>query len=385
MLSQIISSENRAFIAFDLTQIDSVSAISFSVTALERISLAGFGIEAIMQHGLITLNRQLLTSIVAQTVGTTVTIYFHTVTRSELTDTQQHVLSTYDSVYAVQIMAGTYTVTNFNGVLTVVVSYAGQLPVGVWRLFGNGRLEEIPSTHNATRLTVSFTPSSSSLFVVGIDHNAVQIEPIEPEIIPPPPDILIVENPFSDVSSEHWFYDDVLFVFSRYIMGATGIDHNITGANNMLFSPNAALTRGMIVTILHRMEGTPISTAANPFADVAANTWYFDAVVWAAAAGIVTGVAEGRFDPGANITRQDLAVIFVRYARYTNTNLLPINSFSAFSDQSAISAYAIPSVRQAVQSGIMGGTADNRFAPHDNATRAQTAAMIHRFMSLGSR
>jgi len=382
ILAQIISSETGTLITFDLVRIDDVSSIVLPRAALERISLANFGVEIVMQHGLIALNRQALASVVAQGTGTTVTIYLHPVARTELSETQQHVLSTCDSVYFAQILAGIYTVTSFDGVLTIMVPYSGEIPVGVWRLFSDGRLEDVPSIHDAARLTVSFMPSSPSLFVVGIDHNAVQIPTIPPIPIHPPetlpllpPDISVILNPFVDVQVDHWFYESVLFVYAHGIMGSTGIDP-------MTFSPNANLTRGMIVTILHRLEGAPSSTASNPFSDVSENAWYTDAVIWAADAGIVRGVAEGRFDPSANITRQDLAVIFIRYARYTGTSLLPVTLYNNFEDQAAIAAYAVPAVRQAVEAGIMGGTVGNLFAPQDNATRAQTAAMLHRFIGL---
>jgi len=388
-LSQMIESETGSLITFDFVKIDNISAIVFPLTVIERISMANLGIEIIMQHGLISLNRQVLASLSAQGTGTTVTIYFHEMERSALSETQQHVLSTYDLVYFVQILVGTYNVTSFGGTMTVMVPYSGETPVGVWRLFGDGRLEDVPSVHDRTRMTVSFMLNRLSLFVVGVDHHAAQPQPmppilaLPPEIIPPDPiDIPMLSNPFADVSSSDWFYDDVLFVFSRGIMGEVGNQPDTIEQNNLIFSPNTSLTRSMIVTILHRLEGAPLSPAINPFIDVADDAWYSGAVVWAADAGIITGVGDGRFAPSANITRQDLAVLFVRYARYSSTTLLPMSVYIPFADQSSISAYAVTAVRQTVEAGIMGGTTGNRFAPHDTATRAQAAAMIHRLVTL---
>ena len=159
-----------------------------------------------------------------------------------------------------------------------------------------------------------------------------------------------------------------------------------TSTSPMLFSPNANLSRAMIVTILHRREGTPApSGAANPFSDVRAGQWFTDAVLWAAQNGIVSG-SGGRFNPNDNVTRQDLAVILMNYADFRNLTLPVSNPNVVFSDQNQIADYARGAVRRCAEAGIIGGRQGSGgsllFAPRGNATRAEAAAMLHRFLTL---
>jgi len=191
----------------------------------------------------------------------------------------------------------------------------------------------------------------------------------QPPSQPPPP----VAIPFVDVNSNQWFYEHVVFVFSNNLMGPTA-------TSPMVFSPNANLSRAMIVTILHRREGTPTPhNTTNPFIDVPYGQWFTEAIIWAEENGIVTGFG-GRFNPNANISRQDLAVILMRYADFADATLPNVADYRAFIDQAQIQAYAVPAVRQAVEAGIITGRAGNLFAPLDNSTRAEAAAMLHRFI-----
>lgn len=179
-------------------------------------------------------------------------------------------------------------------------------------------------------------------------------------------------NPFKDVASDAWYYGDVAYVFQNGLMFGTATD---------LFSPDAPLTRGMVVTILYRHAGEEnVANLANPFSDVAADTWYADAVKWAAENGIVTGVGGGLFAPNANITRQDMAAILARYLEYMDLSIPVTQEYVLFADEAAISDYAKNAIQLLHKLGIINGVGNNTIDPKGTATRAQAAAMLHRFI-----
>ena len=179
------------------------------------------------------------------------------------------------------------------------------------------------------------------------------------------------ELPFTDVRGDDWFYDDVAYVYENGLMN---------GTSETTFSPYISTTRGMIVTILYRMEGRPAVFEACPFTDVKAGAYYERAIVWAAENGIVKGYGNGCFGPDDQITREQMAAILYRYAKNRgldvsvgeNTNIL------SYDDALDISEYAVPAMQWACGAQIIHG-ADGRLTPGAKATRAQVAAILHRF------
>jgi len=183
-----------------------------------------------------------------------------------------------------------------------------------------------------------------------------------------------IDNPYGDVRNSDWYYNAVLFAYSHGLM-------NGASAAPMMFSPNAAATRSMTVTVLYRMAGSPdVSDLDNPFGDVEDGTWYTDAVKWAAANGIVSGVGGGLYDPNAPITRQDLAVILARYADLLGISLPSARSNSEFIDDADIANYAKEAIERFFRAGIIGGYPDGGMKPQGEATRAEVAAMMMRFL-----
>jgi len=149
----------------------------------------------------------------------------------------------------------------------------------------------------------------------------------------------------------------------------------------MLFSPNMTLTRGMVVTVLYRLEGSPeVKELSNPFNDVVENKWYSNAVKWAAANGIINGYGNGKFGPEDNITRQDLAVIISRYADMAKKSLSETKSYQNFKDDADIANYAKEAIEKLFHAKIINGKPDNIFDPKGEATRAEFAAMLQRFL-----
>lgn len=177
--------------------------------------------------------------------------------------------------------------------------------------------------------------------------------------------------PFADVPSGSWYYDDVAYVYDTGLM---------TGLTATTFGPNLSTTRGMIVTILWRMENEPAAKHGCPFADVRRGSYYEQAIAWASENGIVTGFDASTFAPDRAITREQLAAILFRFAAYRGMDAVTLReTLSSFQDQAAISVYAVSALNWAVGEGLMQGTGD-KLEPTGNATRAQVAAMLRRFI-----
>jgi hypothetical protein len=177
-------------------------------------------------------------------------------------------------------------------------------------------------------------------------------------------------SPFLDVKDGDWFLGDVEYVYKNGL---------IKGTEPNLFSPDDNLTRAMLVTILYRQEGSPEVSGSAPFSDAVNGEYYADAVKWAAANGIAFG-SDGKFNPNEPITRQDLATILSRYAAYAKISIQAMRNSSEFADASSISDYAKSAVESLYRAGVISGKENNLFGPSNSATRAETAAMIHRLL-----
>ena len=143
------------------------------------------------------------------------------------------------------------------------------------------------------------------------------------------------------------------------------------------FAPEATTTRAMIVSILARLENVTSAEAAG-FADVDDNDWYATAVNWAAANGIVSGISDDTFAPNDPITREQLAAMLMKYAQYKGMDVSARADLSGYSD--APSAWAEDVVSWAVAEGLLAGVTDDQLQPQGQATRAQVAAILERFL-----
>lgn len=178
------------------------------------------------------------------------------------------------------------------------------------------------------------------------------------------------KNPFSDVKESDWFYDGIRFTFENELM--SGVDAGI-------FSPNSTLTRAMLVTILYRLEGSPKSITYG-FSDVARNTWYTKSVDWAASLGIVNGIGNNMFAPESPVTREQITVIFYNYTKYKEMDLNATRNLNSYEDAEQISPWAATAFEWAVASELVGGRNDGKLDPTGNATRAETAIIIKRYV-----
>ena len=288
-----------------------------------------------------------------------------------------------------------------------VVCTAGETPVETWSITyvtdGGTINGEYPTTYTKGTVTVLptnvtkpgytflgwFTAYSGGVLVKQIGATETGEKTFyarwQKNVLPPPPitpgtpsapvtparPAAPVGLPFADVSGSDWFYNDVRYVYEKGIMDGTGADR---------FSPNAPLTRAMIVTILYRMAGSPSVSGSSDFTDVAAGKWFAKAVAWAAANGIVNGYGSGLFGPNDPVTREQLAAILYRYAVYGGMTAVTLEeNLGSFADTAQLSAYAIQAMNWAVGQGLINGSGSN-LVPKAQATRAQVAAIIHRYL-----
>lgn len=214
--------------------------------------------------------------------------------------------------------------------------------------------------------TYSFTMPASP---VTIDASFVEDAGEEPN----PPEPSDHENcpsePYTDVDTSLWYHEGIDYVIENGIMN--GISEN-------QFAPDMTTTRAMIVTILHRLDGAQEVDTASTFKDVEANSWYEAAVNWAAANDIVKGYDEDTFGPNDVITREQMAAILFRYAKYNGMENLRFADLSGFTDSAQVSEYAGDAMAWAVEEGLIKGMTDTTLEPQGSATRAQAATLIMR-------
>lgn len=186
-----------------------------------------------------------------------------------------------------------------------------------------------------------------------------------------------VKNPFADVNAGDWFYRDVLFSYEKGLM---------SGMDTAVFAPYANTTRAQIAVIFYRMEGSPAVEGENSFTDVVRDSgtaWFYDAVTWAQQNGIMGGYDNSSFAPNDPITREQLAAIFYRYAQYKGYDTTQGGmAIREFGDYESISDYAMGAMAWAVNTGLVKGDS-NLLYPNGTATRAEIAAMLHRFVENG--
>lgn len=178
--------------------------------------------------------------------------------------------------------------------------------------------------------------------------------------------------PFTDVSSSAWYRGAVSYVYNKKI---------ILGTNDYTFAPDAKLTRGMLVSILWRMEGSPKVASTNSFSDVKnTSMYYYYAVNWATSNKIVSGYSNGKFGPNDNITREQLAVMLSNYCRYKGKYKATSTDLTTYSDGAKVSSFAETAMKWAVGNQVVTGS-NNKLNPQGNASRAEAASMLYKYCS----
>lgn len=241
-------------------------------------------------------------------------------------------------VFSLTVSSGNEIIKNFGGEVTVTLPYElkeGENPqnVTVWHLASDGTMTEIPCTYNPVTKRVTFIVTHFSFYVVGVSDT-------EPWV-----------NPFSDVVESDWFYDAVEFVNRNGLF---------SGTNTVTFSPNSHMTRAMIWTVLGRLDGQSLS----------GSSVYDDARSWAMSAGITDGS-----NPSGSVTREQMATILWRYAGSPKAG----GDLSRFSDAGSVASYAIDAMVWMAENDIITGE-NGALMPQNNATRAQVAAILQRYI-----
>ncbi|MBQ5683004.1 MAG: S-layer homology domain-containing protein, partial [Peptococcaceae bacterium] len=180
------------------------------------------------------------------------------------------------------------------------------------------------------------------------------------------------ELPFADIEN-HWAGNSIRFVYENGLM---------RGVSDTDFAPDATFSRAMLVAVLHRMAGEPAANGAYPFADVRDTAWYANPVAWAYQNKLAGGMTETQYAPNAPITREQLAVMLMRFAQYMDYDTADTIRLVHYKDAGSISGYAEGAVKWAVANGILKGRNLNELAPQGTATRAEVAVMLERFVNL---
>lgn len=271
-------------------------------------------------------------------------------------------------------VAGFKAVAGANNSYTVTVPYGTVVKTGSFVIVTRhprAAVSALTNTRNIWSFTVTAEDGVTTAVYTVTVNTAALPEPITPGVDnKKPASKPEVKLPFTDVSTSDWFYDDVAFVYENGLF---------SGTDSRSFSPNASMTRAMLVTVLYRLEGEPTVTGRSSFTDVRSGAYYEKSVIWAAANGIVTGTDSTSFSPDAKVTREQLAAILYRYAQYRKLDTDVSAKLNSFTDADSVSAYASEALGWAVSEGLING-ASGKLMPKGDATRAQVAAILHRFV-----
>ena len=228
------------------------------------------------------------------------------------------------------------------------------------------KLEKLTVTDNSGK-SISTTKKSDTVYTFVMPASQVKVSV---SYVKDDADVVKPATGFDDVAAAAWYANAVKYAVDKGMMNGVG---------NNKFAPDGVTDRGMIVTVLYRLENEPTASAAS-FTDVASGAYYANAVAWASANGIVTGYGNGKFGPNDPITREQFASILYRYAQYKkydvsvgeDTNIL------SYTDAQSISSYAVPAIQWACGAGVMNGS-NGRLSPKSGATRAQAAQLLMNF------
>jgi hypothetical protein len=339
--------------AIDASGVQEAATLTIDKDPLSRIANATPNIALYFPCGYLTFDRTAAQSILTSAGASSVSFGFSPVGTQTLPSAWRMYLGAEDSVFDISLSSGSQNISVFNGFMTVAVPYFGTLPAAAWYLGATGK-EKLPSSYNATTNMLSFNlPGHFSYYVVGPDDEAAWT------------------NPFADISDSDWFYDDAEYAVTHGLF---------TGSSADTFSPNATMTRAMLVTVLGRLAGADTETDAAPsFDDVPEGQYYTTYAAWAKEEGIVGGTGDNKFSPNAAITRQDLATVLLRYADAASKQFPVTLQYAPFADENLIANYAKTAAETLYAGGIINGKPGNIFDPRGNATRAEVAAVIHRF------
>ncbi len=306
--------------------------------------------------GSVMIPNNVLNSITTQASGVTVTVSVASVKADTLSTEQKKAVGD-DPVYDVSITSGGKNISSFGGKsITISLPYTlkeGQDPknVTVWYLDDEGKLEKISCTYDKNTGLATFTTTHLSKYLVGYSADW--------------------KNPFTDVKSDDWFYDAVAFAAKNGLFN---------GTTTTTFEPNTPMSRAMFATVLYRLEGLPAVTGTNRFNDVKNGEWYTDAVIWADVNGIIGGYDNGLFGTTDSVTREQVATILYRYAKYKGYDVTKTVDLKAYTDEESISGYAQTAMIWANAESLLTGRTKTTLVPAGSSSRAEVATILMRFV-----
>ena len=315
----------------------------------------------------VTIDKTTLSALTEQTSADNLKLVVDdgTAARSTLNTAQTSTLSELNepTVIEAYFASGDERISDFKGgTVSIAIELNTDRPIRVWYLKENGEREKVDASYD--KETATLTLKHFSHYVIE------QLDDSMGYASCPKGETCLLES-FHDAVNTAWYHDGVHYCVENGLM---------KGYDDSKFGPDDEISRGQIVTILWRMEGSPAASGGN-FDDVAADAYYANAVAWAAENGIVGGYGGGKFGPNDLITREQFAAILYRYAQFKgvdvsvgkDTNILD------FDDAPDISSYAVPAIQWACGSGVITGTSATTLSPDGTATRAQAATMLMRY------
>jgi len=343
-------------------QSNRTSEITFPASGLGSLAGKDNTLTVVTENGTLTFDSKAVSAMGAQATATDIQVMVEDVEKSSLTEDQQSKVGD-KKVYDLTVLSGDELISSFDGG-KVSVSIPYELKIGetaekitVWYMADDGSLTEITCTYDATTKSVTFVVDHFSKYIIGYDALAGWM------------------NPFHDLMNDAWYYQAVAYANARDLM---------KGQTNTTFGPQVAMTRGMLVTILGRMEGldTNVYAAGRTFSDVDNNQYYAPYIAWASEKDIVNGMGEDRFAPDAAVTREQMAVMMTNYLTFKEQG--PTGAWAillTYGDLDKVSSWASEGVMFMTMKGLMKGMGDDKmgnplFAPNTTSTRAQTAQVI---------
>ena len=316
-------------------------------------------LEIVMPSGVsITFDADALSEKVSQADGADITISIESHEDADLTDAQKDAIGSRPA-FDINVTSGGEHISDIGGKITIGAPYElknneKENGLVVWYVDNKGNRERCQGSYDPVNKRMNWETDHLSLYMIDYCPSAT----------------------FADLDIDAWYADSTDFVIANGLMNGIGDDK---------FDPDGTTSRAMIVTILWRLEGSPIVNYAMDFEDVDAEQWYTEAVRWAASNKIVEGYGNGKFGTNDAITREQMVTIMFRYAKYKgydvsvgeNTNIL------SYGDAYDVAEWAIPAMQWACGSGMIQGIADGstmNLVPQGNATRAQAAAILQRFV-----
>ena len=349
-------------------QSNQTSEVTFPASGLGSLIEKDNSLTVVTENGTLTFDGKAVSSMDTQATAADIEVIVKDVERNALTQDQQTMVGD-KSIYDLSVMSGGKLISNFGGgKITVSLPYELKADetaenLTVWYLADDGTLTEISCAYDAKTKSVTFVVNHFSKYVVGYDSLAAW------------------NNPFADIKSSDWYYEAVRYVSANGMMN---------GQASTEFAAEAAMTRGMFVSILGRMENIDTTAYANQttFSDVNNSQYYAPYTAWANDKGIVSGVASGKFAPDAAITREQIAVMMTNYMKYKGQG--PVGAWAiqlTYADLDQVSSWSGEGVMFMTMKNVMNGMGKDAngasvFSPLCTCTRAQAATMLQRLAKM---